>query len=121
MLNRLAIGAVVLALWAPAGAAFAHDDGYGSFGDYWSHAQDHREHGDYHQDETYAHAQAHAEGFYSGQDHAAWHESAREAHRAFHDDHPDTWHDHYGWGRQYRRHDHRGYSGYGNYGYFNGY
>ncbi len=121
MLKKLAIGVAALALCAPAGAAFAHDDGEGSYSYYSQHAQDHQEHGDYHQDEAMAHARAHAQGFYGPGDHAAWHDNAYQAHRAFHDDHPNTWHDHYGWGRQYRRHYHGGYSGYGYDGSYRGY
>ena len=127
MLKRLALGAAAaLALLVPAGAAFAHDDG-GSFDDYWQHAQDHEEHGDFHGQEAYAHARAHAEGFYNPEEHAAWHENAQRAHEAFHQDHPDTWHDHYDgggggyygspYGRSYsygsyyhHNHRHRGYS-----------
>ncbi len=113
MLKKLALGAAALAFCLPAGAALAHDDGYGSFDYYYGHAQDHAEHGDFHDQEAYAHARAHAEGFNSPEEHAYWHENAERAHQAFHEDHPDTWHDHYGWGGGYG-----GYSAYGGGGYY---
>ena len=123
MLKKLAIGAAALALCIPAGAAFAHDEGYGSFDYYWQHARDHEEHADFHQEEAYAHALAHAQGFYSYGDHAAWHEADREAHQAFHQDHPNTWHDHYR-SRRYYRQNYNGYPSNGYYGgsnYYDGY
>ena len=117
MLKKFALGAAaLLALTIPTGAALAHD-GYGSYDDYSQHAQDHQEHSGYHDQESYAHARAHAEGFYSPGEHAAWHENAARAHEAFHDDHPNTWHDHYdrgyGYGGgYYHHHHHRHWWGY---------
>ena len=89
MLKSFAIAAAALAMAAPAGAAFAHDEGYGSsFGHYWNQAQqDRAEHCDYHAQEREAHAMAHWQGFYSSQEHSEWHRNERAAHRAFHDDH----------------------------------
>ncbi len=107
MLKKLALGAAALALCFPAGAASAQGFDY-----YFGHAQDHAEHGDFHDEEAYAHARAHEEGFYSPGEHARWHENAERAHEAFHDDHPDTWHDHYDGGGHYGG----GYGGYSNYG-----
>ena len=114
MLKQLALGAAALAFCVPAGAAFAHDDGYGSFDYYSQHGQDHEEHGDFHQQGAIEHAQAHERGFYGPEEHARWHENADRAHYAFHDDHPDTWHDHYGRGGYYGG-AYGGYSPYQNY------
>jgi len=114
MMRKLIIGAAALAICAPAGAAFAQDYGYGNYGDDWQHAQDHREHGDFHEDIGEAHARAHAEGFHSPEEHAEWHENADRAHRDFHEDHPGTWHDHYGYSGYYGGGD-GGYYPYRNY------
>ena len=117
MLKTFVLGAAaVLALSLPASAALAHDDDGYDYGD-WQHAQDHAEHGDYHADEAYGHALAHAEGFYSPEEHREWHERAARAHREFHEDHPNTWHDHYDggyYGGGYGSYS--GYNGYGGYG-----
>jgi hypothetical protein len=113
MLKKLVLGVAALALCLPAGAALAHDyDDEGPYDYYWQHAQDHREHRDFHDEEAEAHALAHERGFYSPEEHAAWHDAAREAHQAFHEDHPGTWRDHYG---------SRGYYGGADYGYPYGY
>ena len=107
MFKKLALGvAAIFVISIPAGAALAHDDSYDSYDDYSQHAQDHEEHGDYHGQEAYAHARAHDEGFYSPGEHAQWHENVGRAHQEFHEDHPNTWHDHYG---------STGYGGWGGY------
>jgi hypothetical protein len=104
MLRKLVLGAAALALCVPAGAAFAHDgDEDGGYDYYWQHAQDHREHAEFHEEDAEAHARAHERGFYSPEDRARWHEAQREAHQALHEDHPDTWHDYYGWRGYYAR------------------
>jgi hypothetical protein len=85
MLKQLALGAAVLMLCAPAGAALAHDpDQDQSYGEEdWRSAPD-RNHDAFHDVEAEAHAQAHAEGFSSPEEHAAWHEAADQAHRDYH-------------------------------------
>ena len=114
LLKTLIIGAAALALCAPAGAALAHDWDGGGFDNYRNHARGHEEHYGYHQEEAEEHREAHERGFYSPEDHWAGHHEAREAHRDFHEDHPDTWHDHYGYngggyGDSYGRHRYRGH------------
>ena len=110
MLKKLLLGAAALAFCLPAGTALAHDDDdYDSY--YSQHAQDHEEHGDFHEDMSIAHARAHAEGFDSAEEHADWHENTAQAHGEFHEDHPGTWHDHYDSGGYYGG----GYAPYRNY------
>ncbi|HEY9233881.1 MAG TPA: hypothetical protein VIP08_02505 [Phenylobacterium sp.] len=108
-MKKLLLAAAVLALSAPAAAAFADD------GDYrWrSHRSDHREHRQYHRDLNRDHREAHREGFYSRREHRAYHRDNRADHRDFHDDHPGTRHDHR---RSYRSYDAAPDYGYYRYG-----
>lgn len=114
MLKTLALGAAALAFCVPAGAASAQ-----SFGYYWDRAQG-EDHGDFHEQEEIAHAEAHERGFSSPEEHEAWHENAARAHELYHEEHPDAWGGGYGWNSYYggyypyRRyyHVHRHYYGY---------
>jgi hypothetical protein len=109
MLKSLAIGVAALALCCPA-AALAHEEGSSGFDYYWDQARsDRAEHCDYHAEEREAHAEAHAEGFWSSSEHDAWHRDERAAHRALHDDHRGT--SGRGCGGWYGRYD--SYGGYG--------
>lgn len=117
MLKTLAIGAAALALAAPAGAAFAHDDNYGSTYGYYSYRaeQDRAEHCDYHAEERAAHDEAHWQGFWSSREHSDWHRNERAAHRALHDDHPSArggCRSYYGSYGGYGRSGYGGYRGY---------
>lgn len=94
MLKKLALSAAALAFCLPAGAASAQ-----SFGYYWDRAQA-EDHGDFHEQEEIAHAEAHERGFSSPEEHEAWHQNAERAHEAYHEDHPDAWGD-YGWNSYY--------------------
>ena len=95
MLNKLLLGAAVLALAAPASAVLAQDDYYG-----WQHQADHQEHREQHQEQRAAHSYAHAVGAFDNEwDHQAYHEAVRDQHDQFHDEHPGTRHDHR-WGQQ---------------------
>jgi hypothetical protein len=42
------------------------------------------------------HNAAHWWGFANPQQHEAWHRAYGATHEQFHEDHPATWHDHYG-------------------------
>ena len=112
MLKRFLLFAAVLALSAPAGAAFAQQ--WAPWDD--QHAEDHQEHGGFHEETDEAHARAHEEGFYSRREHRAYHRALRDIHGEFHDEHPGTRHD------GYRLPSRRSYgSSYGYYGYPYGY
>lgn len=89
-MNKLLLAGAVLALSAPAAAAFAADDD----GRWRSHRGDHHEHRHFHRDYERDHREAHRDGFYSRRDHRAYHREYRRDHRDFHDDHPSTRHDH---------------------------
>jgi len=65
-IGKALIAAAVLAIAAPATAAFAHDDDYGQ------HARDHRAHWRFHREVNEAHRRAHEEGFYSEAEHRAY-------------------------------------------------
>lgn len=109
-MKTLLLAGAVLALSAPAAAAFADDDGWRS------HRGDHREHGRYHRDSRWEHREAHRDGFYSRRDHRDYHRENRADHRDFHRDHPGTRHDHdrsYRGGYNYAPR----YNGYGDDGY----
>lgn len=108
MLKKLVFAGAVLALSAPAGAAFADEWGHMD-----RHEQDHHEHGRFHDQVDEGHARAHAEGFSSRREHRGYHRALRDTHREFHYEHPSTRHD------GYRLPSRRGYGyyGYPSYGY----
>lgn len=115
MISKLLLTAAVVALAAPAGVAFAHEDPY-EYGYYQQHREDHSEHRDFHRQAAEEHEALHEQGgFYDVYDHAAYHQALAREHREVHRQLPNTWHDHYrgyGYGQSYY-----GYpSGYG-YGY----
>ncbi|MDB5480980.1 MAG: hypothetical protein JWO83_2033 [Caulobacteraceae bacterium] len=109
MLKKLVLGAVAVALFLPAGAAFAHDENDGRSNEYGRYTQDYRDHGAY-RDEGW---QSRDGGFYGRDEHARWHERDREQRHQYR---PRAWHSQYGWRGSY------GGSQYGNpYGSYNAY
>lgn len=102
---RNLIIAVTVAAAVPA-VASAQDWG-------WRHAQDHQEHGAFHDEVDAAHERAHEEGFVSPEEHEGYHRALRELHDEFHDDHPGTRHD----GYRLPRGERYGYYSYPSYGY----
>ena len=93
IIGKILVAAAVLAIMAPATAAWAHDDNYGR------HARDHRAHWKFHGELNEAHRHAREEGFYSRAEHRAYHRALRDLHSDFHENHPGTRHDHYSWRR----------------------
>lgn len=84
MLKRLIV-ATAIAFALPAGAALAHEND-----SWWG---DQEEHQGFHDEADYAHADAHARGFYSGAEHRGYHRALKQMHREFHYDHPDAYND----------------------------
>ncbi len=116
MLKKMLFVSSVLALAGPASGAMAQ----GYYGYAGQHSRDHEEHGAVHDEVDEAHADAHAEGFYSRREHKGYHRALRGVHREFHDEHPDTRHDGYRLpqrrsGGYYGYQSYRGYSPYGGY------
>ena len=97
-MKKLLFAAVIVALSAPAAAAFAEDDHRGQ-----GHRSAHREHRQVHREANRDHREAHQDGFRDRRDHREYHRDTRDDHNDFHDDHPGTRHDD-------RRRDRSGYN-----------
>jgi len=117
MRRALAIAAA-LVLGVPATLAFAHDPG--EYQGFFNHFYDHLEHQQFHQQFNDEHNAAHWWGFANPQQHKAWHRAYGATHEQFHEDHPATWHDHYGYG-YYGYRPYIGYQPYGYGGWYRGY
>ena len=94
MFRKILFASSLLALAVPAGGALAQGY-YGNGGYFGQHAQDHEEHGGFHDEVDEDHAEAHADGFYSRRDHKRYHRALRDVHGDFHEEHPNTRHDGY--------------------------
>jgi hypothetical protein len=79
---------------------------------------DHLEHQQFHQQFNDEHNAAHWWGFANPQQHEDWHRAYGATHEQFHEDHPGTWHDHYGY---YGYRPYIGYQPYGYGGWYRGY
>ena len=115
--RRALVIAAVLTFGAPISSALAHDDDYQGF---FNHFYDHLEHQHFHQQFNQEHNAAHWWGFANPQQHEDWHRAYGATHGQFHEDHPATWHDHYGYG-YYGVRPYIGYQPYGYGGWYRGY
>jgi hypothetical protein len=112
-MRRALVVATALVFGTPAMSAFAHDPG--EHQGFFNHFYDHLEHQQFHQQFNDEHNAAHWQGFANPQQHQDWHRAYGATHGQFHEDHPATWHDHYGNGyygyRPYIRYQPYGYGG----------
>lgn len=116
--RRALLAATAVVLAAPAAPSFAHDPG--EYQGFFNHFYDHLEHQQFHQQFNDEHNAAHWWGFANPQQHEDWHRAYGGTHEQFHEDHPATWHDHYGNG-YYGYRPYIGYQPYGYGGWYRGY